>query len=166
MTKHEHAIALITPSQIAQAKSQLEKVTAVVASTPGLSPAERQRTAKPHRGAQVVVSRVAHLASQYGLEVSAMNEDDLVALMDNANRLRDLLAAVEGLRRSLKDAILRSESTAWRPTVAAYSALLGMAKARPEIRTSLADVESWFRPRRATKRQGPVPAPNGEAATQ
>jgi hypothetical protein len=45
----------------------------------------------------------------------------------------------------LRGAVLRSEDEAWRYTTAAYSALRHLARANPDIRMGLAEVESWFR---------------------
>jgi hypothetical protein len=154
------------PKDIQVASALLEKVSGLVPSV-ALTSAERRRIAKMHRGGHQIVERVAQLASQYGVEVTDRGGDDLAALLDSATRLRGLLVQVEMLRTALKDAILRSESDAWTPTLAAYAALVGIGKARPELRAGLADVESWFRHRRAVTKAPPppppAPAPNGAA---
>jgi hypothetical protein len=159
-------VTTATSRSIDQAKRCVEKAMAPVADTAPLSPKERQRAVKARRGAQQVVPRVAQLASQYGVELQDMSGDDLVALMETAARLRELLASVETLRSSLKDAILRSESEVWSYTTAAYGALRRIARARPIIRAGLADVEPWLRVHRRPKPSpAPSPAPNGAPAT-
>jgi hypothetical protein len=160
-------IATATPRLIEEAKKHLEKAKAPVATVTALTPKERLRVLKPRRGGRQVVVRVAELASQYGLELEDMSGDEIVALMDSAARLRGLLAAIEQLRASVKDAVLRSENEAWKYTIAAYGALRGIAKARPVLGTSLVEVEEAFRSRRrrVTHATPPTPKPPAPPAT-
>lgn len=137
----------IAPKTIDTCTKLVLKASEPFASVRRLTTAERKRTLKFRKGGQLVVSTLLSVSSQYGIEAPNASMGDLSEMVDHADRIEQLLGAVEVLRGTLKDELSVVRSASWTGLTTTYSMLKQASRTQPNITEAIAKVESFFRHR-------------------
>jgi hypothetical protein len=137
----------IAPKTIDMCVKLMAKVSEPFASVRRLTMTERKRVLKFRKGGQQVVATLLSVCSQYGLEAPGAPMGDLAEMVDHAERIAQLLRAVEVLRATLKDELSSVRGTSWAGLTTTYAMLKQASRTEPNIATEIAKVESFFRHR-------------------
>jgi len=142
----------VSEKQIATVATLVAKAQSELGDLKPMGSAERLQAVKPKAGTAMVVPAIKALVEKYELPSKYVTLDDSSSLFAYAATLKSLLTQVVTLEQSIKDEILRSESSAWTSISVAYGMLQKVSIASPALEAELAPVEAWFRKGRVSSK--------------
>jgi hypothetical protein len=131
--------------RVAAALKLVDQALVVLAiANPVLTPKERKRATKSRKGADEVIPRIATLSDQFGLKVPAHTTSAMLDAAEQVKALDPLQKAVDTLLKTIEDATFIARGGAWGTATTLYAMLKRLAKRNGEVKSALADVESFF----------------------
>lgn len=144
---------------------------------PMLSIDERRRLPKARRGGETIVSTIARLGKEHGLDLSGRSIDAMSLNIERAQAFAPLREALVVCLQMVDDAILANSGEAWQTATLVYTMLRRLAKTNKTLAVQIAPLTEFFalgprtnasaKPKspRATKAKAATPAEpaNGSA---
>ena len=119
--------------------------------TISLTTAQRTQTTRMRPGGENIVATLSNLATEHGLELPAVNTDDMEAHLTVAKRVRPLAETTRQLLGRLDDTITNAQSECWWAATALYTGLARVADADPGLERALQPIVSFFAIRKRKK---------------
>jgi hypothetical protein len=121
-----------------------ELASALQPYTVHLTAEERHRALKPRADGERVTAQVLRLAGEHKLELSDVPVDGIQADLTLAQRMAPIAEALDPIVQSVADTMLQARSEAWWGTTAYYTALQGIARSNPQLKTALQPAVDFF----------------------
>jgi hypothetical protein len=127
-----------------EAKSLIDKITALVGSLPAITVNDKQRSSKLRKGGETVIPTVAALATQFGLTVPGHPTATMLAQLNQAQDLIPLHKQMVTALKKVEDAIFLGHSQSWASATVHYSMLRRLAKKDGDLEKALAPASQFF----------------------
>ena len=134
----------VSSTGLDEAKSLVEKITALVGSPPALTATDRKRSAKLRKGGETVIQTVAALATQFGLSVPGYSTQTMLAQLKQAQDLLPLHKQMVTALKKVEDSIFLAHSESWSSATVHYTMLRRLAKKDGDLAKALAPVSQFF----------------------
>jgi hypothetical protein len=131
-------------SILAEVRSLVRKLSALVGDTPPLSGKDRMRKTKFAKGAETIIPTIAALADQAGLTLSEFSKDRMLAQLKFAEDLIPLQKQLLVALKKIDDTIFLEHSESWKSATIYYSSLRRLAKGDGDVAEGLAPVMRFF----------------------
>jgi hypothetical protein len=135
-------VALI--ALVERVSSFLDSVEGDLGSAPLLTPIERKRAAKPRRGAEKVLTMIAPIVRQHGLDSTAVSTDAMLARLADAETLQTLFTRLTKIQKRVNDELFTAQCGAWEIGLQFYALLKRRAKSDGTLATSLEPLRTIF----------------------
>lgn len=132
-------------SLVAVTSAYLDKVEAALGpEAPALTSKEKQRAAKPRKGAAKIIAAIAPIVQQHGLESSSLSATAMMARMNDAQTLQPLQTRLQKVVKRVGDEMFNAEGEAWAMGRQFYSLMQNRGKTDGGVATSLEPVRQMF----------------------
>lgn len=130
---------------VERVSSFLDSVEGELGPAPLLTPAQRRRASKPRRGAEKVLTLIAPIVREHGLDSAAVNADTMLAHLADAAALRALFIRLSKVHKRIDDELFTAQCGAWELGLQFYSLLRRRAKSDGTLATSIEPLRAMFR---------------------
>ena len=130
----------------------------------GLTPDERRHTLRFRLGGEPIVQLLAAGVKKHDVALPGISAEGMLADLQLLQRMKPVRDAAESLFQFTDDTILEASAECWYAATAYYTALSRMVSTFPDIKSTIAEVSSFFSRRR--QRSQPVPAPSPTTSAQ
>jgi hypothetical protein len=139
-------------SRVAYAVSLLTEVNKVLAldDASALSSTDVKRAVKFRKGGENVISELASLSEEFGLEVPTRPTADMTASLQNATDLRPLRIVLAKLTNKVDGSYMTDRSAAWTTATMLYSMMKRVSRSEPELAAGIASLQEFFSYRHPT----------------
>ena len=146
-TKPKHVVSKtsdLSSNGLSEAKSLVEKVSALVGNPPPLTATDRKRSVKLRKGGETVIPIVAALANQFGLKLPGHSVSTMQAQFNRAQDLIPLHKQMVIALKKVEDSIFLAQSESWSEATVHYSVLRRLAKKDGDLAKGLAPATQFF----------------------
>ncbi len=138
-------------SLVNELSAQLDQAEARLGpEAPSLTGTEKKRAAKARKGFEKILSAIAPIVQQHGLESSSLSATAMTERMAHAQTLQPLQSRLGKMKKRVDDEVFNAQGDAWQMGLQFYSLLKSRAKGDGELATSLEPVTKMFAYRHPT----------------
>lgn len=148
---------------VQQSVAQLDNIEASLGGDPPLSPTQKRHAAKMRTGGAAILAQIGNLATQQGLESTALNVSDMITLIGKAQALQPMADRVAAFEKHVNDVIFKAESDALGMGLQFYALLQRRTLTDSELKTALAPVVEFFARKPKPKAPGALTKPQAKA---
>lgn len=112
--------------------------------SPGVTNTQKKRLSKPRRGSDKIVSAIAPIVQQYGLDSATLHSGEMIARHTDAQTLLPLQQRLEKILKRVNDEVFAAESASWDMALQFYALLQRRGASDGDVANSIAPVASLF----------------------
>ena len=111
---------------------------------PAMTAVEKKRTAKPRRGSDKMLTQIAPVVVQFGLNSDSLNTTQMLAQHQIAQTLLPLQARLQKITKRVDDEVFSAQTGSWEIGLQLYSMLQRRAKSNGDIAKAIEPLVKGF----------------------
>jgi hypothetical protein len=111
---------------------------------PSITSSDKRRTAKPRKGAEKLLTQLAPIVAQQGLDSSSLSSETMTSRLQDAQTLQPLQARLGKISKRVDDELFSAQGDAWAMGLQFYSLLRTRAKTDGTVAQSIEPLKAVF----------------------